>query len=68
MHFSNFLKKFFDNFRKFSGPLGAPPPDPPRPTPKKCSPRTKILATPMPLTPLSIYNFCSEDFINFSKC
>ena len=28
MHFCNFLKTFFANFRKFSGVLGAPPPYP----------------------------------------
>ena len=35
MHFFNFLKKFFENFRKFSGVRGAQPPGPLRDRPPK---------------------------------
>ena len=49
MHFCYFLRKFFKDFRNFSGILGggALPPGPLRGRPPKVSPRTEILAAPL---------------------
>ena len=47
MNCSNFMNKSFENFRKFSGVRGAHPRTPHEADPQKCSPRTKILTTPL---------------------
>ena len=47
MHFSNFHNNFFENFRKYSGEGGLCRRTPHAVDSLKCSPRTKILATPL---------------------
>ena len=59
--FAIFWGNFFANFRKFSGVLGAPPPDPHEADPQKCFRPTKILATPTAY-PLMFHDVCKYSF------